>query len=458
MRNKNAFLYKTDVPRGTPPRPAPYTGEEGEESMELHVVQRGETVYSIAQQYGVTESSIILNNELPDPRRLVEGQVLVILFPELTHTVRPGETLAGIAREYGVTTNTLYRNNIRLQGSPQIYPGETLVIRYRSVREGAMEVNAYAYPWINETLLRQTLPYLTFLTPFTYGITRGGGLVDLDDGALLAAAKEAGVAPLMHLSTLTEQGNFSNELASYVLNHFSVQTALIDNILATMREKGYVGLDIDFEFVFAEEATLYAAFVQNVTRRLNAQGYQVITALAPKTSAEQKGLLYEGHDYRAIGAASNAVLLMTYEWGYTYGPPLAVAPIPNVRAVVEFAVREIEPGKIFLGIPNYGYDWTLPFVQGTSRARSISSQQAIELAARYGAVIQYDEYAQSPFFNYIDENGRQHEVWFEDARSIRAKLALVPEYGLRGAGYWNAMRHFPQNWLVLNALYDVRRA
>lgn len=66
------------------------------------------------------------------------------------------------------------------------------------------------------------------------------------------------------------------------------------------------------------------------------------------------------------------------------------------------------------------------------------------------------EYAQSPFFNYIDENGRQHEVWFEDARSIRAKLALVPEYGLRGAGYWNAMRHFPQNWLVLNALYDVR--
>lgn len=146
-----------------------------------------------------------------------------------------------------------------------------------------------------------------------------------------------------------------------------------------------------------------------------------------------------------------------HQCAYTYGPPLAVAPIPNVRAVLDYAVTEIDPAKIFLGIPNYGYDWTLPFVQGTSRARSISSQEAIAIAARYGAAIQFDERAQSPFFNYIDANGRQHEVWFEDARSIRAKLALVPEYRLRGVGYWNAMRHFPQNWLVLNALYDIRR-
>ena len=51
-----------------------------------------------------------------------------------------------------------------------------------------------------------------------------------------------------------------------------------------------------------------------------------------------------------------------------------------------------------------------------------------------------------------------HEVWFEDARSIRAKLALIPEYGLRGVGYWNLMRDFPQNWRVLNALYRIREA
>lgn len=146
----------------------------------------------------------------------------------------------------------------------------------------------------------------------------------------------------------------------------------------------------------------------------------------------------------------------SYEWGYTYGPPMAVAPLPNVRQVVEYALTEIPAGKIWLGVPNYGYDWPLPFVQGQTRATSISSQQAVALARRYGVSINYDERAQAPWFRYTDELGTEHEVWFEDARSIQAKLALIPEYGLIGAGYWNLMRDFPQNWLVLSSLYQIR--
>ena len=178
-------------------------------------------------------------------------------------------------------------------------------------------------------------------------------------------------------------------------------------------------------------------------------------ALAPKTSADQRGLLYEGHNYRLLGEAADLVLLMTYEWGYTYGPPLAVAPLPNVRRVVEYALTEIPPEKILLGIPNYGYDWTLPYVRGESRATSISNQYAVTLAGDNNAEIQYDPTAQAPFFRYTDPAGREHEVWFEDARSIRAKLSLLSRYDLAGAGYWNLNRPFPQNWLVLNSMYHI---
>lgn len=135
---------------------------------------------------------------------------------------------------------------------------------------------------------------------------------------------------------------------------------------------------------------------------------------------------------------------------------MAVAPLPNVRRVVEYALTEIPAEKLWLGVPNYGYDWPLPFVQGTTRAQSISNQYAVSLALRYGVEIQYSDYAQSPWFRYTDSTGTVHEVWFEDARSIRAKLALIPEYGLIGAGYWNLMRPFPQNWRLLNALYQIR--
>ena len=191
--------------------------------------------------------------------------------------------------------------------------------------------------------------------------------MELDDEALLAAARQGGAAPLMHLSTLTEEGGFSNELAHLALTQPAVQDTLVDNLEAMLVQKGYRGLDVDFEYVYAEDAGAYATFLGRLTERLNPLGYPVIAALAPKIAADQPGTLYEGHDFAAIGAAVNQVLLMTYEWGYTYGPPMAVAPLPNVRQVVEYALTEIPSSKIWLGVPLYGYDWPLPFVQGRTK-------------------------------------------------------------------------------------------
>ena len=165
--------------------------------------------------------------------------------------------------------------------------------------------------------------------------------------------------------------------------------------------------------------------------------------------------LYEAHDYKLLGQSANYVLLMTYEWGYTYGPPMAVAPINQVRRVIEDGVTEISPAKILMGIPNYGYDWTLPFVQGESRAEKISNTEAVERAARFGVEIQWDPVAESPWYRYTDPEGREHEVWFENAASIRAKFNIVEEFGLAGVSYWNLMDYFPENWAVLNSMFTV---
>ena len=423
--------------------------------MVIHVVAPGDTLVSISSTYGVPLSLLAIDNGLSPPYRLAVGQALVIQFSKLTHTVRSGETLSAIASQYGISLRQLLRNNPVVGGGSIIYPGQTLVIAFQGEKLGSLTVNGYAYPFIGRRELQALLPYLTYLTPFTYGITAQGGLISPDDSILTAMAHQSGTAPLLHLSTLTEDGSFSNELASLVLNNMDVQRALIDNLEQAVLDKNYQGLDVDFEFISPQDAGAYADFLGRLSGRFNPMGYLVIAALAPKTSAQQKGLLYEGHNYRAVGQAVNRVFLMTYEWGYTYGPPMAVAPLPNVRQVVEYALTEIPAEKLWLGIPNYGYNWTLPFVQGESRAQSLSSQEAVALAVRYGVEIQYSSQAQSPFFYYTDETGAAHEVWFEDPRSIRAKLSLVPQYGLSGVGYWNLMRPFPQNWRVINSLYDI---
>ena len=422
--------------------------------MVIHVVRPGESAYSIALAYGIPMSQLVLDNDLESSGRLAVGQALVVQFPTQTHTVQAGETAASIAAAYGLSLRQLYRNNPILGGRPDIYPGETLVISYDQEPEGELTANGYAYPFIPSSLLSSVLPYLTYLTPFTYGFTPQGALVELDDRALLAAAVEAGTAPLMHLSTLTESGGFSNELAHLALTDQALQDTLIDNLEAMLLRKGYRGLDVDFEYLPPEDAGAYAAFLARLTERLAPLGLPVLAALAPKTSADQPGTLYEGHDYAAIGAAVSRVLLMTYEWGYIYGPPMAVAPLRNVELVVDYALSEIPAEKIWMGIPNYGYDWPLPFRQG-SRAQSISNQEAVALAVQNRVAIRFDQAAQSPWFRYVDGQGREHEVWFEDARSIRAKLELARSRGLYGVGYWNLMRPFPQNWALLNSLYEI---
>jgi len=423
--------------------------------MEIHVVRPGDTLDSIATEYGVPVSLLRTDNQLPNPNRLVTGQTIVVRQPTVIYTVQPGDTLISIAEASGLSPRQLLRLNPVLRGEAAVFVGQTLVLEDESEQTGSILVTGYAYPFVDKGLLQRELPYLSGLIPFTYGIRPDGSLVELDDAALIAAAQQMGVTPVMHLSTLTDDGRFDNQLANLVLNDMQVQSTLISSIVSTMEQRGYEVLDVDFEFVLAEDAQPYADFITSLRDTLAPRSWPVIVALAPKTSANQPGLLYEGHNYRLLGQAADAVLLMTYEWGYTYGPPMAVAPLPNVRRVVEYALTEIPAEKILLGIPNYGYDWTLPFVQGESRATSISNLYAVTLAADNGVEISYDSQAQAPFFRYRDDMGREHEVWFEDARSIRAKLSLISRYGLLGAGYWNLMRPFPQNWLVLNSMFNV---
>ena len=425
--------------------------------MGIHVVKQGETIYSIARDYDTTPNRLIEDNELTDPNNLVVGQTLVILYPKSVYTVEEGDTLLDVAQRNGVSVITLLQNNPGLADFPYLYAGQQVVIEYEGDKMGSMEVNGYLYPYIDIDVLEKTLPYLTYITIFTYGFTPEGELIGIDDQNVINIARDYGVAPLMLLSTLTNEGSFSNVLASQILNDMEAQNRLIQNILINLREKQYYGLNIDFEYIYPADRQAYVDFIGNVTTILNAEGFEVIVSLAPKIAADQPGILYEGHDYRAIGEASNKVLLMTYEWGYTYGPPMAVAPIDKVREVLDYAVTEIASDMIFVGIPNYAYDWALPFVSGDSRARSLSNVEAVEQAAQYGATIYFDEVAKVPYYNYMSADGIEHVVWFEDARSINDKLLLVNEYGLNGASYWNIMKYFPQNWAILNSLYNINK-
>ena len=377
--------------------------------MEIYVVKQGDTVDNISQSTGISVEKLIFDNQIEYPYELAIGQALLILQEE---------------EESGQKENV---------------------------------VNGYAYPFINRELLEETLPFLSDISVFSYGFNTQGYLIfpQVSDERILVPAKTAGVSPILTLTPFDENGNFNNNYIHILVNDETVSNTLINELIFVMNQKGYEGLDIDFEFILPEDRVPFADFVRKITEAMNANGYSVSVALAPKTSAGQRGLLYEGKDYRLLGEAANSVLLMTYEWGYTYGPPMAVAPLPNVRAVLDYAITEIPVEKISMGIPNYGYDWPLPYERGVTAATTIGNMEAVQIAIRYNAVIQYDEVAQAPYFQYRDEENVEHEVWFEDVRSMLAKFELIKEYGFRGCGYWQLMRPFRANWLLLNQQFLI---
>lgn len=424
--------------------------------MIIHVVKPGESLYSIGNLYGVAPFKIADDNELTDPGQLVVGQTLVIIEGTRKHEIAPGESLYSVARQYGVTVQAILEANPQISSPTVIYPGQIITIPPRTKKLGEIEVNGYAFPNIDMEVLRKTLPYLTYISIFSYEVNADGTLNPIEDEALIKAAREAGVAPLMVITNLETGGGFSSDIARSVLSNEEVQETLINNIINTLQTKNYYGLDIDFEYIYPEDRELYNNFLRKVRSRLKPMGYSVTTALAPKTSADQKGVVYEGHDYPVHGALADHVVIMTYEWGYTYGPPLAVAPINEVEKVINYALTEIPSQKILMGVPNYGYDWTLPYTPGTA-AKTVTNTGAVNLARDAGVAIQYDQKSQAPFFNYYDSEGKQHVVWFEDARSIDAKSKLAGSKELGGLSYWTINKYFPQNWLVVDSLFDIKK-
>ncbi|TFB21069.1 LysM peptidoglycan-binding domain-containing protein [Filobacillus milosensis] len=425
--------------------------------MIIHVVQQGDSIYSLANQYQTTVDEIVQVNGLDRPEDLVIGQALVL--PVGTYTVQPGDSLYSIANRIGVSYQELANYN-NLNPNTPLQVGQTIQIPSPEPRN--ITSNAYIEPTgdtVSNTLqqsARARAPYLTYLAPFSYDINRDGTLVapPLDDFPAIA---EQNNTALMLVVTNIEDGEFSEELGRIIMTDENVQNTLLDEIIQEANEVGYQDVHFDFEFLPADTREDYNQFLRKAKQRLSENNLMLSTALAPKTSAEQTGQWYEAHDYQAHGEIVDFVVLMTYEWGYSYGPPMAVSPIEPVRGVVEYALTEMPADKILLGQNLYGYDWTLPFVEGGDPAKAVSPNRAIQIARENNQAIEFDEESQAPYFYYWDEDGNQHEVWFEDARSIQAKFDLIRELDLKGISYWKLGLAFPQNWYMLDSQFNIEK-
>ena len=484
--------------------------------MVIHVVVPGDTLYAIAGRYGVSIESIAAANAVSDPNVLVVGQALAIPVARvpaapLVYAVRPGDTLYSVAGLFSTTVqavaaaNAIANINLIYVGQRLVIPGwtyqlytvtagdtlsrlasrfsttvallaavnhltdpnlinvgQSLIIPARSAPVAPrtpVETNGYVFP-LSESSTRRILSGishdLTYASVFSFPVDGRGGVAYAPGaaGPAVRVARSLGIVPLAVISNF-DGSNFAPELARSAMSG-PTGDATIASIVEFAESEGFQGINVDFENMYAEDRQLYTSFIAALSRGAHARGLTLSNAMAPKW-ADWPDLPWVGtFDYAALAPHLDFTMLMTYEWGWSGGPPMAIAPVNLVRRVLEYAVTRIPSSKILMGIPLYGYDWTVPAPPGAF-ARTVTPPQAVDLAARYGVDISFDQTAQAPWFRYVDETGAQHEVWFEDIRSSVAAHALIETFGLRGASYWNLMYDYPQNWLALEDRYMVRK-
>jgi len=421
--------------------------------MTIHVVQNDETINSIADKYGVSVDRLILDNGIKNPSRLVVGETIVILKPEISYTILEGDTLDSIADKYEVTIFQLLRNNPYLSDREYIYPGETIVISYEENIIRTIATNGYVYPFIDMNVLRKTLPFLTYLTIYSYEVTNDGEINDIDDIEIIQTTKAYGVAPIMMLMETSQSMEEEINVIHSILSNYEIQEQFFNNLLSILETKGYSGVSINTPYILPMDRSLYEEFVINFSDRLSKAGYKVYNTFSIRIFQLLSGTIFAGIDYSKISQVVDGITLISFAFGYSEGIPPGTTSMDSLERFVEYSTRLIPPEKTDIGVSLIGYVWKYPYIPSISRGMSISYNSALEIAIENDAEILYDEITNAAYFQYIA--GDEFIVRFWDARSVDNFVKLVPEFELNGINIWNIMNWFPQLWLVINSQYEI---
>ncbi|HWT77175.1 MAG TPA: LysM peptidoglycan-binding domain-containing protein [Mobilitalea sp.] len=425
--------------------------------MEIYVIQKGDTINSIADKFGVSANRLIHDNGLELLDNLVIGQSIIITYPSQTYIVQEGDSLSSIAEAFGITLIELLRNNSFLSDREYIYPGETLVIRYNTTSK--VTVNGYAYPFINHNTLIKSLPYLTYLSIFNYRLSEEVEIMTYsNDTEMIQIAKDYGVVPLMMLSSLSPFGEPNIELLFKVLNNKEYHDQLVKNILKILKSSDFHGINIMISGINETNQKNYIDFLTEISKTLKDNGYLLFITINPYLKYTDEQITFEHLDYTALHQIVDGIIFLHYVWSTNTNPPAPVSSIRLIQNLIDYVVKMAPADKITVGKPLIGYDWELPFNPKTSRAYSLTIASALRLAHDVGSIIQFDEESQTPFFQYKVFYANipvEHIVWFIDARSINVLDQLVNDYNLTGSGIWNMMIYYQQIWSLINSQYEI---
>ncbi len=281
--------------------------------------------------------------------------------------------------------------------------------------------------------LKASHVYLDIVSPDAWRIEPNGSITSRIQPEVVTQMREWGLKVVPMVSKWSWYDTMHGFFVSPAARSRAAQA-----IAALVVDGKYDGVNIDIEHIEARDGAALEAFVAEVAAGVRGQGRLVTIALPARTARRND---HAAFNYARLGALSDLVVVMAYDYGYADGDPSQVAPLPSVREVVDYTVSQIPRGKVMLGIPWYGYDWNITTRQ---RARYVGFREVIARTGTHG----YDPQAQAPRVQYTAA-GQRHQVWYENAQSVRQKFNVVVERDLGGWAVWRLGYDDPAIWSLI---------
>jgi spore germination protein len=267
-----------------------------------------------------------------------------------------------------------------------------------------------------------------------------------EDLELVAEAADAGLNVFATVVNSPKSGAaFSRDVAVAILATKATRRRHIEALVRLVKDKGYDGIDLDWEELTAADRDKYSLFVEELAAALHAEKRFLSIAVYPKTSEPGRWPSQQAMDYRRLGAAVDEFKLMTYAYSGPWSGPGPQSPYTWLDQVLTFAQSKVPATKISMGVPFFGYSWR------GGGARAMTGLEVARLPKAFKRGAKRDAASGELILQFTDDFGVQHHAYVPDATTIAKKLAFLraqhPEIGgiaiwvmgQEGRGFWPAI-------------------
>ncbi|UFJ41229.1 LysM peptidoglycan-binding domain-containing protein [Brevibacillus humidisoli] len=452
---------------------------------EVYTVKEGDTLYQLAQQFETAPEALMIYNRLTTTELQVGQRLRIPVYTEAivqvdaanvrnapgTETVVIAQMVRGTrmpvvggaedwvqVRLYNGKLGWIARQLVNIVPHGREKPileilgyyteeeGPTLPSSYQSFTQHAAlisDVGLFHFR-IDRENPSQIEKFFTFTDEYMRSVVATGHRNNIK------------MLPVIH-NLLYERGNqeVNKQVIHVMLESPENRQAFINDVIELIQRYNFDGAHLDFEDVNYEDRNLLSTFYQELGRTLKQRGYYYAASVPARTSDRPTNPFSAPFDYAVIGAAVDEFVVMLYnEHGWPGSPPGPPVSIGWMERVVRYTLTKMPASKITAAVSVFGFDFNLT----TGRNTYVTYQMAVNLAQRYNAQIRFDEETQTPTFSYQDERGNRHEVWFENAASIRSKLMLANRLGIRGLALWRLGMEDPAMWDMIQREIVVRKS